>query len=118
VDDSNRRMLAGLLAVGGLVAAGLAFWQGKVAQGADLRAFIGGGGRGGDRTVMWLLIGVAALLLLGALLTWLSSGRAVAPSKPSLAPGWYDDPDSPKRLRYWDGSAWTDKRADKDGSES
>ncbi len=26
-----------------------------------------------------------------------------------LTPGWYDDPDTSKKLRYWDGQAWTDK---------
>jgi len=113
--DSDRRLVAGLLALGGLVAAGLAFWQAKEAQGADLRAFIGGGGRGGDRTVMWLLIGAAALMLLGALLAWLSAGRTTSPAIAPLAPGWYDDPDSVTHLRYWDGVKWTDKRAAKSG---
>lgn len=23
--------------------------------------------------------------------------------------GWYDDPDDPDKLRYWDGSQWTDR---------
>ena len=26
----------------------------------------------------------------------------------STAEGWYDDPSSPGRLRYWDGGDWTD----------
>jgi NhaP-type Na+/H+ or K+/H+ antiporter len=26
----------------------------------------------------------------------------------ATAPGWYADPGSPERLRYWSGSAWTD----------
>ena len=30
-----------------------------------------------------------------------------------LAPGWYDDPDSPRQLRYYDGAEWTSKVADK-----
>lgn len=29
--------------------------------------------------------------------------------------GWYDDPDDPSQLRYWDGRQWTDDRATKQG---
>ena len=28
------------------------------------------------------------------------------------APGWYQDPQGQKRLRYWDGSAWTEHTSD------
>lgn len=27
-----------------------------------------------------------------------------------MNPGWYDDPDEPGYLRYWDGVAWTDEQ--------
>jgi uncharacterized membrane protein YhaH (DUF805 family) len=28
--------------------------------------------------------------------------------------GWYDDPEHPEQLRYWDGSRWTDQRQARD----
>ena len=28
------------------------------------------------------------------------------------APGWYADPEAPAYLRYWDGSGWTEHRAE------
>ena len=30
------------------------------------------------------------------------------PNTPTPPPNWYPDPHDPKRLRYWDGVAWTD----------
>lgn len=38
--------------------------------------------------------------------------RPPAPSGP--AAGWYDDPQQPGHLRYWDGSAWTSHTRPKD----
>ena len=32
---------------------------------------------------------------------------------PTAPPGWHDDPNDPRSLRYWDGSQWTDQRAPK-----
>jgi hypothetical protein len=29
---------------------------------------------------------------------------------PAVPSGWYRDPDAPGKLRFWDGSAWTDQR--------
>jgi hypothetical protein len=31
-------------------------------------------------------------------------------TEPHPPPGWYNDPSDEKRRRYWDGSAWTDRR--------
>ena len=42
--------------------------------------------------------------------------QAPASSAPAAgggqAPGWYPDPQGQKRLRYWDGSAWTEHTSD------
>ena len=35
-----------------------------------------------------------------------------APPSGGQAPGWYSDPQGQKRLRYWDGSSWTEHTAD------
>lgn len=37
----------------------------------------------------------------------------IEPPAVPLAPGWHDDPESPARLRYYDGAAWTDRTSDK-----
>lgn len=34
------------------------------------------------------------------------------PPQPAVPADWYPDPKGEKRLRYWDGSAWTDHVAD------
>lgn len=36
--------------------------------------------------------------------------HAVATSAPMAAAGWYEDPDVPCGLRYWDGTSWTARR--------
>jgi hypothetical protein len=37
---------------------------------------------------------------------------AAAPDRPGQPADWYPDPTGQKRLRYWDGSTWTDHVAD------
>lgn len=37
---------------------------------------------------------------------------AAQPESSGPAPGWYPDPQGQKRLRYWDGSRWTEQTAD------
>jgi len=41
-------------------------------------------------------------------------GAAAGAAAPSggQAPGWYSDPQGQKRLRYWDGSSWTEHTSD------
>ncbi len=36
------------------------------------------------------------------------------PQTPRLDAGWYVDPQSPQRLRYWDGQAWTSQVMDRE----
>lgn len=47
------------------------------------------------------------------------TGKADGPNtdrNPSRGtPGWHRDPDEPSRLRWWDGSEWTDETYPKDG---
>lgn len=37
----------------------------------------------------------------------------IDPPAVPLTPGWYDDPDSPHRLRYFDGVTWTERTSDR-----
>ena len=37
-------------------------------------------------------------------------------SNAGTAPGWYSDPESAQRLRYWDGGQWTDQVRGTDGA--
>lgn len=54
---------------------------------------------------------VAAAVL--AVIAWHKRSTADNPTPATLPPGWLDDPETPHRLRYWNGQAWTDKTADK-----
>ena len=40
------------------------------------------------------------------------AGAAAGGESSGPAPGWYPDPQGQKRLRYWDGSRWTEQTAD------
>jgi|GEM_PF-2796931 len=113
--NETRRGVSILLFIAGCATAGLAFWQANVAQSSD-RLAVWLGGRGGDRTVMWVLIGATAVLLFAGLITWLSTNSSSTTGTTAVAtlvPSWYDDPEDPEKLRYWDGTLWTEKIADK-----
>jgi len=43
-------------------------------------------------------------------------GPATSTAPASRPAGWLDAPDDPSRLRYWDGSAWTEHYAPKGGA--
>jgi hypothetical protein len=45
-------------------------------------------------------------------------GLVIDPPAVPLAPGWYDDPESPARLRYFDGAAWTERTSDRTAAAS
>ena len=57
--------------------------------------------------------GVGILLILVAVLLLIIPTKVEVVTSSTLTPGWYDDPESPSRVRYWNGKAWTDKSADK-----
>jgi hypothetical protein len=74
-----------------------------------------------DLTSVWVMVGVGIFLIVAALFVFLLYGRNAVVVQtarlphPTLVPGWYDDPDSPLLLRYWDGLVWTEKTASKQG---
>ncbi|CAB4967584.1 MAG: DUF2510 domain-containing protein [Actinobacteria bacterium] len=117
-DPGVRPRIALLMALAGCTAVGAAFYFNAQRNAANAALEFASTYVGGapyvpqDAPAVWIATGVAGLLFLGALLTWLIPGRATTP-QPALIPGWYDDPDSPARLRYWDGGTWTEKTSNK-----
>lgn len=88
----------GALRLGGLVAIAIAFWLQAQAN-ASNAAGAYAGLSSSSSPLPWVVGGAGVLAILATLV-----GSSTAPAK--RAPGWYDDPDDPRRLRYWDGSAW------------
>ncbi len=106
--DAQRRNVGWLFLLPAAIAGGVGLLIGKTAPESYRDQSPG----------MWVAYAAAELLVLGAVFVWSGAGshapiRTIAAP---LAPGWYGDSDSPKRLRNWDGSEWTQKTASKEGA--
>jgi hypothetical protein len=57
-------------------------------------------------------VGAGFLLALGVATVVLDRRQraAAADAGPGAPAGWYADPDAPDRIRYWDGTGWTEHR--------
>lgn len=117
-DPGIRPRVALLMALCGCAAVGAAFYfnaQKNAHNGVlELSSTLVGGAPyvPEDSPAVWIATGAAGLLFLGALLTWLIPAQATT-AQQALMPGWYDDPDSPLKIRYWDGGTWTEKTSNK-----
>lgn len=57
----------------------------------------------------WIgILGGVAIAAAGAVALAAREPAPAAAATYGTAPGWYTDPSSPGRLRYWSGGAWTD----------
>jgi hypothetical protein len=58
------------------------------------------------------MLSIGILILPVAITAWVAFAVIPSGSHPSgrewAPPGWYSDPTSPERHRYWDGRAWTE----------
>lgn len=103
-----------VLTVVGLSAVALGFFLNWRAAGDARVSAISGSSGSADKTLMWVVFGVAALCLIGAAIAWFTRAAPAGTGKASsLVPGWYDDPESSLHLRYWDGQLWTEKTVEK-----
>ena len=65
-------------------------------------------------TLSMLALLVGLVFPIWALISWARRGDR---PRSAISAGWHDDPESPTRLRYHDGTAWTERTADKATSE-
>jgi len=63
--------------------------------------------------ILFLLLAAIAVVVLVVVLAVRGRGKPAPPATERIPMGWHDDPESPTRLRYHDGTAWTDRTADK-----
>lgn len=103
-----------LLIVLGAAAIGLAFFLQAQSNSANAVASLMGG-RGSGTPAPWIVggAGVVAIIAGFVVMAMGSPDSATPAGKRSIPMGWHDDPESPGKLRYHDGTQWTDKTADK-----
>ena len=95
-----------MLAVAGAALIGLAFYiQAQANADNAVRELLGTRAEGSAGP--WVVGAVGAILLVFALVLVVLGSQQ---SRPGAIPmGWHDDPQDPSRLRYHDGSDWTDR---------
>lgn len=70
-----------------------------------------GTGDGSPAQAIWV-VGVVAFLVIAASWTWARRPSRDPESRVFAPPaGWYPDPHGVARLRYWDGTRWTEDTA-------
>jgi Protein of unknown function (DUF2510) len=62
--------------------------------------------------LLWPVPVIAGIVLM--VVGWQLRSSAADEQPLTIAPGWYDDPEAPNRLRYYDGATWTDRTAAKE----
>lgn len=105
-----------LLIVVGAVAIGIAFYMQAQLNSASVVAELTGR-RASGSPGPWFMGGVGVLAILAGIVLLATGSRppvvATPPATPAVPMGWHDDPESPSRLRYHDGTKWTDRTAEK-----
>ena len=79
----------------------------------DRKVWVAVGTNRRDEFVEVLLAGIAAAR---ARVAQADAAYAASPETVLAAPGWYDDPEDPTGLRWWDGGRWTEYRAPRPGA--
>lgn len=103
-----------LLIVLGAAAIGLAFYLQAQNNSANAVASLLGS-RGSGTPAPWIVGGAGVVAIIAGFVVMAMGAPAAAnePGKRSIQMGWHDDPETPGRLRYHDGTQWTDRTAEK-----